>query len=156
MPSRRRTTTPPARPALALLTAALLAAFVSPGCSSPPPDQPSEMDRLADLVLRRAETDRIEELERQVERLRADLRHAEESLVTAESGLRGSQTRADAVTALADARIQVRRGADAATWRRAEIGEAQAKLEEADAQIADEHFGAAVFFVYRAAAPARG
>lgn len=147
---------PPRRRPRPLLLALLGVLGVTAACSSPPPPAPpersdeQEMARLADQVKRKAESERIEELERQVARLQADLRHAEESLVSAESGLRGSQTRADAVTSLADARIQVRRGAEAAPWRQDEIAEAEDKLREADVQIGDGHFGAAVFFVYRA------
>jgi len=139
------------RRAIAPAALVLSCALGASGCAGPAPSpERSEIERIADRAIRRADSERIAELERQVALLRADLRHAEESLVTAESGLRGSQTRADAVTALADARIQVRRGADAAPWRSREIEEADEKLEEASQQIQAGHFGAAVFFVYRA------
>lgn len=68
----------------------------------------------------------------------------------AESGLRGSYSRADAVSALAESRIEVERVARRAPWRGAEIAEARRKLDEADSQIRQDHFGAAFFFVYRA------
>lgn len=101
-------------------------------------------------MYRRAEVERIERLEAEVERLRADLRQAEEALVLAESGLRGTHSRADAVSSVAEARIQVERAASLAPWRKQAIAEARAKLDEADRQIAVGHFGAALFFVYRA------
>ena len=101
-------------------------------------------------VYRRAEMERSARLEAEVDRLRADLRQAEEALVLAESGLRGSHSRADAVSSLAEARIQVERSAVRAPWRPSSIAEARSKLDEADRQIAEGHFGAALFFVYRA------
>jgi len=101
-------------------------------------------------VYRRAETDRAARLARQVETLQADLRQAEEALVMAESGLRGTHSRADAVSRLAEARIQVERAASAAPWRAEEVERARVKLAEAERQVEDDHFGAALFFVYRA------
>ncbi|MCG8590503.1 MAG: SH3 domain-containing protein [Proteobacteria bacterium] len=101
-------------------------------------------------VLRRAESERAEALDREVKRLRADLQRAEGALVAVESGLRGQHTRASAVSSLAEARIQVERAAAEAPWRAGEIGEARGKLEVAERHIADGYFGAALFFVYRA------
>ena len=103
-----------------------------------------------EAVYRRAQSERTKHLEDEVERLRLDLRRAEEALVTAESGLRGNYTRADAISTLAEARIQVERAWADAPWRRGEIAEARSKLHEADDQIQQGHFGAALFFVYRA------
>jgi len=101
-------------------------------------------------VFRRAETERAARLAQQVERLRGDLQQAEEALVMAESGLLGTHSRADAVSSLAEARIQVERAGGAAPWRSAEHREAKSKLELAAYQIEAGHFGAALFFVYRA------
>jgi hypothetical protein len=101
-------------------------------------------------VLRRAEVDRSSQLQAEIERLREDLRQAEEVLVQAESGLRGSHSRADAVSSLAEARIEVERAASLAPWRNKSIEEARGRLDEADRQIQEGHFGAALFFVYRA------
>lgn len=101
-------------------------------------------------VYRRAESDRAARLAREVERLQADLLRAEEALVMAESGLRATHTRADAVSSLAEARIRVERAAAAAPWRPTEIAEARTKLAEAERQVEQDHFGAALFFVYRA------
>jgi hypothetical protein len=101
-------------------------------------------------VYRRAETDRAARLAREVEELRGDLQQAEEALVAAESGLRGSYTRADAISRLAEARIRVARASNAAPWRSSQIHEAQEKLADAERQVAAGHFGAGLFLVYRA------
>jgi hypothetical protein len=98
----------------------------------------------------RAALERIERLELELERLRADLKAAETALITAESGLKGVHTRADAVSALAEARIQLERAASSTPWRKGELDGAQTKLEEADRQVQLGHFGAAIFFASRA------
>lgn len=101
-------------------------------------------------VYRRADADRIQLLQLEVERLQADLRSAEQVLVAVESGMRGGQTRAEAVSMLAEARIAVDRAARRAPWRHEVVNEARAKLDEADAELAAGHIGSAVFFVSRA------
>ena len=101
-------------------------------------------------ILRRADADRVRALEIEVERLRADLRAAEETLLAVESGMRGVQGRAEAVSALAETRIQVERAARRAPWRVDEASEARAKLAEAVRQLAAQHIGSTVFFVSRA------
>ena len=103
----------------------------------------------ADLF-RRAETERATDLAREIERLKADLRRAEEALIEAESGLAGTHTRADAVSSLAVAKIQVERAALRTPWRRTTIEDTRAKLAEAETQVAEGRYGAALFFVYRA------
>lgn len=99
---------------------------------------------------RRAEADRVKGLEFELERLRADLRVAEETLLAVESGMRGTQRRAEAVSALAEARIEVDRAAQRAPWRSDVAAEARDKLAEADRQLAAGHIGSAIFFVSRA------
>jgi hypothetical protein len=89
-------------------------------------------------------------LELEVDRLQADLRAAEEALVAVESGMRGGQTRAEVVSMLAEARIEVDRAARRAPWRAEAVAEARAKLDEADRELAAGHVGSAVFFVSRA------
>lgn len=101
-------------------------------------------------VYRRAELSRAEFFEREVERLRADLRQAEESIVAMESGLRGFQSRADAVSALAEARIALDRVERKVPWREDQVHEARGKLSEAQAQLDRGHVGSAVFFASRA------
>jgi hypothetical protein len=124
------------------------------GCSllGPPPPEPPPAPAAAPdpNVYRRADADRLKLLEAEVERLRADLRNAEETLMAVESGLREAQTRAEVVSQLAEARIQVDRAAKRAPWRADAVAEARQKLDEADRQLADGHVGSAIFFVSRA------
>jgi hypothetical protein len=136
--------------------AAISSLLLSLGCASPN-ETPEELatteakpPAIPAAVYRRAEVDRSSQLQAEVDRLRADLAQAEEALLLAESGLRGNHTRADAVSSLAEARIHVERAAIDAPWREAAISEARRKLEEADRQIEQSHFGAALFFVHRA------
>ena len=89
-------------------------------------------------------------LQRDVERLHADIRQAEETLITIESGLKGVHTRAEAVSALADSRILVERAAKLAPWRATSTQEAREKLAEADRHVQAGHFGSAIFFTSRA------
>ena len=139
------------------LAGALLGALLLPGCAlfgDPPP--PAEPDpALANAardaeVFREAQRQQIHALEREVERLRGELHEADAAMVAIESGLRGAQTRADAVSALAEARIAVERARSAAPWRRAEIAELTDKLEEAERQFQSGNPGSAVFFASRA------
>ncbi|MCA9510091.1 MAG: SH3 domain-containing protein [Myxococcota bacterium] len=118
--------------------------------------EPAESTEIDAAVYRRAESVRAERLGREVERLRADLRQAEEALIAAESGMRGNHSRADAVSSLAEARIEVERAARRTPWRRGEIDEARSKLDDADAQVEKANFGAAMFFVYSAKRIAQG
>lgn len=87
---------------------------------------------------------------RDVQRLRADIREAEEALIAIESGLKGMHTRAEAVSALADSRILVERAAKIAPWRQNSVREARKKLDEADRHVQAGHFGSAMFFTSRA------
>ncbi len=93
---------------------------------------------------------RAQWLERDVKRLRADIRQAEDTLITIESGLKGVHTRAEAVSELADARILVARAAKLAPWRETSVQEAREKLAEADRHVQASHFGSALFFTSRA------
>ncbi len=120
-----------------------LLAFAALGCQSLPwldglfAEKTVEIQEVVPIspeIYRRADHDRAERLEAQVQRLRGDLKQAEEALVQIESGLRGDHSRAAAVSCLAEARIE---------------------LDEADAQIQQGNYGAAVFFVYRARRIAR-
>jgi hypothetical protein len=101
-------------------------------------------------LFREAETERAAQLVREIERLQTDLKTAEAALVEAESGLSGTHTRADAISSLAVTRIQVERAASSAPWRVNEVADARAKIEEAERQVEEKRFGAALFFVYRA------
>jgi hypothetical protein len=101
-------------------------------------------------TFRQAQAERILTLEREAARLRSDLAKAESAMVAIESGLRGAQTRADAVSALAEGRIAVERARVSAPWRGAEIAELTGKLEEAERQFQAGNPGSAVFFASRA------
>lgn len=98
----------------------------------------------------RAQSERVSRLGAEVALLRSELAEAERELVAVESGLRDYRTRADAVSALAEARIQVERASKRAPWRASLLEEAAAKLEEAEHQIEARNFGSAVFFASRA------
>jgi len=139
--------------AISALTGALVVALGLAGaCAfrSPPSSPADDTD-----IYRRAETERVSRLEREVGRLRADLAEAEQELVAAESGLSGSRSRADAISALAEARIQVERATDRAPWRAPLLEEAAEKLEQADRLVEARNFGSAIFFASRAARIAR-
>jgi hypothetical protein len=136
----------PRRTALTVLGFATL---VLCACASAPPPPPlATVDDSG--VYRRAEAERTRALEREVERLRADLRQAEEAVLTLESGMLGERTRADAVTATAAAKVQLTRARDRAPWCVAQLESAQRKLEEAERQAEHGHVGAAIFFASRA------
>jgi hypothetical protein len=115
---------------------------------APAPVGPAVYERLAN--------ERAERLEHENERLRADLAAAEAALLEVESGIRGTRRRAEAVSMLAEARIQVDRAAARAPWRASSSAEAREKLAEAERQLAQGHFGSAVFFISRATRIAGG
>jgi hypothetical protein len=115
---------------------------------APPDPAPEPAEEVE--IYRRAEAERLEFFEREIERLRADLARAEASIVAIESGLRGSQSRADAVSALAEARIALDRVSKRVPWRKERVEEARKKLAEAQRQLDLDHVGAAVFFASRA------
>jgi uncharacterized protein YgiM (DUF1202 family) len=129
----------------------LAGAALALACASAPDPAPAPAEHERDVsVYKLAEQERVEYLEREVARLRADLRQAEDAMIAIESGLRSAHSRADAVSALADARVAVERGGRAAAWRADRIEEARAKLAEAERQLDAEHAGSAVFFASRA------
>ncbi len=100
-------------------------------------------------IYRRAEFLRAERLMRENERLKKDLHQAEQALVSIESGLRGIHRRADAVSALAEARIQLENAAARTRWREDDIQDARQKLEESRKHIQAGLFGASIFFSAR-------
>jgi hypothetical protein len=140
----------------ARLAAVAAAALAASGCalnggSAPEPaPAPAAAATPDPSVYRRADADRLKLLEAEVARLSADLRAAEETLVAVESGLRGTQSRAEVVSRLAEARIEVDRAGKRAPWRSEAVAEARQKLDEAERQLADGHVGSAIFFVSRA------
>lgn len=104
----------------------------------------------------RAESQRAERLEREAGRLQRDLIEAEEALVTAESGPGQSHTRAEVVTAAAEARIQVERASTRLPWDPQLIEVARARLATCEQELAEGHLGAAMYFATRAASTAEG
>lgn len=117
---------------------------------------PADSGAAETALYRAASEGRNAYYEREVARLSADLEQAEQQIIAIESGLRGAHTRADAVSAIADARISVARAAKRAPWRRAETTRAAEKLGEAERQLGAGHVASAVFFASRAARIAGG
>jgi hypothetical protein len=146
-PRRRR------RGALAGIAAGLVPCLVMSGCAAldrrSPPAATTDTYEVTGIY-ERAGIDRTTQLELEVERLRADLREAEEAMVAIESGVRGVHGRADAVSTLAESRIAVERASRNVPWRRKRVMEAQQKIEEAEQQFQAGHTGSAVFFASRA------
>ena len=128
-----------------LASVALAAWLAGVACVNAPgsPDTEGPQCRVAD-------GQHVHDLEAEIARLRADLEQAERSLRDAASGLEQELTLADAVSALAEARVHGERAAQTAPWRRAELEEARLRLAEADRQIQGGHYGSAVFFATRA------
>ncbi len=129
----------------------LAACAQAPAAPPPPAPEPAPAPGADAAIYRRADADRLKLLELEVERLRADLRAAEETLLSVESGLRSTQTRAEAVSRLAETRITIDRAAERAPWRADEVAEARRELDEAERQLVTGHVGSAVFLVSRAA-----
>jgi hypothetical protein len=136
---------------LALPGCAALGSLGRPAAPAPDPSLAAlELAHRDGEIYRQAQAERIHTLEREVARLRGDLVEAESAMVAIESGLRGAQTRADAVSALAEARIAVERASSGTPWRSSEIAEVKERLEEAERQFQAGNPGSAVFFASRA------
>ena len=114
----------------------------SPDAGQPPEIEPDVVQRMDDK--------RIQALEREVKRLKTDLLRAEHALVAVESRLESSYSRANAVSSLAEAQMQLNKASRVAPWRSRKIEQARDKLAVAQKHIDNEYFGAAMFFVYRA------
>lgn len=141
------------RAALAGIAGGLVPCLIMSGCAAlgwrSPFGERNETEQAAEFY-KSAGVDRTTQLELEVERLRADLREAEEAMVAIESGLRGVHGRADAVSTLAESRIAVERASRDAPWRMNQVTEARQKLDEAERQFQAGHTGSAVFFASRA------
>jgi hypothetical protein len=140
--------------AAALLSLQLTACAGFPGFAPPAAPVPAQCEDSDAIevteIYARADEARSNHLEREVKRLRADLDEAEESLIAIESGLLGVRGRADAVSDLAETRIEIARAARRAPWSVDRIEEAHEKLAEAERQFQRGHTGSAVFFASRA------
>lgn len=100
-------------------------------------------------VILKADNERIEQLEREIARLKNELARAEETLVAVESGLQSGYTRADAVKSMAEAQIQLEKTMGLAPWHMDQITQAQDKLRTAQSHIDAGRFGAGLFFIHR-------
>lgn len=127
-------------------------------CEAPPPSLvtvpaiPDSEDE--DDAVTREQSDRLVELEGQVTQLQQKLKQSDGELVAIESHLREEHSRADAVSALAGARVKLQRAARDAPWRAKEIDEANDRLYVAERRIESGDYGAAAFFIYRASGTA--
>lgn len=103
-----------------------------------------------ELEAKRELSERIVELENVVAKLQDRLAHTEGELAALETQLGETHNRADAVSALAAARVAVQRAARDAPWDTLEINAANDRLEVAEGHIDQGDYGAAAFFAYRA------
>lgn len=113
-----------------------------------PKEDPAKSNTVTKVILK-ADTKRIEQLEREIARLQAELARAEDTLVAVESGLQSGYTRADAVSSMVEAQIQLEKTAARSPWHVDMINKAQDKLKSAQSHIDAGRFGAGLFFVYR-------
>jgi len=93
---------------------------------------------------------RDEPTAREMDRLRAELRQAEEVMAAIESGRGSAHNRADAASALAKARIAVARADQRAPWLEEDVDAARTKLAEAELQFQAGNVASATFFARRA------
>ena len=100
------------------------------------------------------QSDRVVELEGQVTQLQQKLKQSDSELEAIESHLREEHSRADAVSALAEARVKLQRAARDAPLRSKEVDAANDRLYVAERRIETEDYGAAAFFIYRASGTA--
>lgn len=98
---------------------------------------------------RASDRERITSLEREIERLRADLAQAEAPMLATDSEIRAGSNRTAAVSLLAEASISVDQAAKAAPWRPASVEEARRKLTDAEQQLRSGDPAAAVYFASR-------
>jgi hypothetical protein len=96
--------------------------------------------------LRRAEEER-RRLDEKVALLQRELELTEMEVVRTKARLQGIETKAEASSAIAEARILMTR---LDTRDRATLGRCQELLDKAERQIAESNFGAAVFFARKA------
>jgi hypothetical protein len=106
--------------------------------------------RCSPTVKDRAATENLSHLKFEVKRLREDLQEAESSILAMESGMRGQRSRADSVSAVAEARISVERVSQTVPWRPDIVAEALQKLDEAEHELRADHRSTAFFFASRA------
>ncbi|MBW2279452.1 MAG: hypothetical protein JRG82_01820 [Deltaproteobacteria bacterium] len=140
----------------ARLLCAWLAAWGLSGCTlpgsgaDPAPGgagSPTEAARSAEFEVR---GQRVARLEEDLERLRADLRHAEEALVSLGSPGGAQQGRTDAVSAIAHARSRIELAAQVGGDSAQMLPEARRSLLEAERQLHGGRHQTASYFAARA------
>ena len=107
-----------------------------------------ETDRLA-TRLRKA-NDEQRRLEEKVASLAQALELTEKEVIRTKARLKGNETKAEASSAIAEARILLRRMSDEKGRSAAALARGNEDLTKAEGQLKDENFGAAVFFAMRA------
>lgn len=152
-----------------LAAGAMLASGCSPrhstsadasGTEDPAARRADDLARENEKLQRDLETTRLmlelvtlarDEYKLQAQNYRNDLEYAEQQFIRVESQIRKTETRADAITATAEARIileqarsQGRITEDSKIWR-----EATEKLGDAEQQLKRGNYGGAVFFAQR-------
>lgn len=90
----------------------------------------------------------VAKLKNDAVRLREDLARAEQALAATDTSV--GYTSADAISALAEARVQTQGATNEIPWKREQIEQARAKLDTAKAHIDARNFSAAMYFIYRA------
>lgn len=124
--------------------AARLAAVQARCVPAPAPSDGAERDRAqAELKQVRDESRRLEE---RLALTQQALEQAETELIRSKARLKGTETKAEATSAIAEARILLRR----LRARSAAATLCQESLAKAEQQLAQENYGAAVFFALKA------
>lgn len=151
--TRGRASGTPAR----LLFASLLSACALFGCAlfdaENGPDSPAGRVGSPEAEASSAELEvreqRIARLEEDVVRLRADLRHAEDALVSLGSSSGGQRGRADAVSSVAQARGRIDLAAQVGGDSAQILPAARRTLQEAERQLRDGRHETAAYFAAR-------
>lgn len=107
----------------------------------------SETEKLRARLRRAGEEQK--KLEEKLAVLHRDLEATETEVIRTKAKLKGIETKAEASSAIAEARILLLRRNDEKK-RTADIARAEEKLERAERQLRDGNFGAAVFFALQA------
>jgi hypothetical protein len=117
-------------------------------CVVPEPEKTTAPDdlRRMEARARRAE-DEKRRLEEENAVRRRELEATETELIRTKARLKGLETRADAASAIAEARILMRR---AEGRRSADVARAQESLVRAEELLKEDNFGAAIFFASKA------
>lgn len=106
-----------------------------------------EKEKLRSRLARSVDEQR--KLEERVALLQRDLDATETELIRSKAKLKGIETKAEASSAIAEARILMLRVMDAKN-RSASVARSQEKLDRAERQLKEGNYGAAVFFALQA------